>query len=166
MATAFDLFEKFVRTAPSSPFTENALAITQAVIPPHPFELHNIHPDFPIKVRQLFDDGHGAEATFHAFKFIEKIIQKHASSIEFGRKLMMLAFNKSKPLIALNDLANESALDEQEGYSFIFAGAVMAVRNPGGHEIELSDDPDVCLEHLAFGTFLLRRLERGGYKTS
>ena len=46
----------------------------------------------------------------------------------------------------------------------MFAGAVMGIRNPGGHEIELSDDPDVCLDHLAFASLLIRRLERSGFK--
>ena len=98
-----------------------------------------------------------------------QILQSHdcrERNTEIGRKLMMIAFNKNNPLIKLNGLENDSELDEQEGYSHIFSGAVMAVRNPGGHEIELSDDPDVCLDHLAFGTFLLRRLERSGYKTA
>lgn len=166
MATALDLFEKIVRATFLSDAEEETPTNTRKGVPLHPFELHNIHPDFPLKVRSLFDDGYGAEATFHAFKFIEKIVQKHSGSTEIGRKLMMIAFKKDTPLIKLNDLVNDSELDEQEGYSFIFSGAVMAIRNPGGHEIELSDDPDVCLEHLAFGTFLLRRLERSGYKTA
>ncbi|MCT7312407.1 TIGR02391 family protein [Ralstonia sp. CHL-2022] len=165
METAFDLFESIVRRtiAPSLDADEPA---EQGGVPVHPFELHNIHPGFPRKVRSLFDDGYGAEATFHAFKFIEKIVQRHSNSTEIGRKLMMAVFNKNNPKIRLNRLSNASEEDEQEGYSFIFSGAVMAIRNPGGHEIELSDDPDVCLEHLAFGTFLLRRLERSGFKTN
>lgn len=166
MATALDFFEGIVRATVALETDAPAPVPKYPNTPLHPFELHNIHPDLPSKVRSLFDDGHGAEATFHAFKFIEKIVQKHSGSTDIGRKLMMNAFNKNNPLIKLNSLANDSELDEQDGYSFIFAGAVMGVRNPGGHEIELSDDPDVCLEHLAFGTFLLRRLERSGYKTA
>ena len=165
MAMTFEYFEGLVRSTslPRAAIQEPAAKEQEELL--HPFELYNIHPDFPLKVRSLFDDGYGAEATFHAFKFIEKIVQKHSGNTEIGRKLMMSAFNKNNPLVRLNNLVNDSELDEQEGYSFIFAGAVMAIRNPGGHEIELSDDPDVCLEHLAFGTFLLRRLERSGYKT-
>lgn len=165
MAAALEIFEKIAR-ASLAPASALAGEVRQPGVPAHPFELHNIHPDFPLKVRGLFDDGYGAEATFHAFKFIEKVVQKHSGCPEIGRKLMMIAFNKNNALIKLNGLSNASEQDEQEGYSFIFAGAVMAVRNPGGHEIELSDNPDVCLEHLAFGTFLLRRLERSGYKTT
>ncbi|WP_216350601.1 TIGR02391 family protein [Paraburkholderia fungorum] len=132
--------------------------------PLHPFELRNVHPGMPAKVRKLFDDGHGAEATFHAFKFVEKVVQKHSGSREIGRKLMMNVFGKATPMIKLNGLANPSEEDEQEGYQFMFAGSVAAIRNPGGHEITLSDDPDVCLDHLAFASLLLRRLERAGYK--
>jgi uncharacterized protein (TIGR02391 family) len=166
MATVLDFFERLVRSTASRGVVNSMQASRQSGGLLHPFELHNIHPDFPLKVKSLFDDGYGAEATFHAFKFIEKIVQKHSGNTEIGRKLMMIAFNKNNPLIKLNELENDSELDEQEGYSHIFSGAVMAVRNPGGHEIELSDDPDVCLDHLAFGTFLLRRLERSGYKTA
>lgn len=166
MATALDFFEVMVRATVLPEAVAQDPTTKQPGAPLHPFELHNIHPDFPPKVRTLFDDGHGAEATFHAFKFIEKVVQKHSGSTEIGRKLMMSVFNKNNPLIKLNNLATDSEIDEQEGYSFIFSGAVMGVRNPGGHEIELSDDPDVCIEHLAFGTFLLRRLERSGYKTA
>lgn len=163
MATAFDLFEQIARRAAlAQPLSDEPTE--QGGEPVHPFELHNIHPGFPDKVRSLFDDGYGAEATFHAFKYIEKVVQEHSACTEFGRKLMMTVFNKNEPKIRLNGLANASEVDEQEGYSYIFAGAVMAIRNPGGHEIELSDDPDVCLEHLGFGTFLLRRLERSGFR--
>ncbi|MDN7717792.1 TIGR02391 family protein [Burkholderia gladioli] len=164
MTTAFDIFEQIVRRteAPTIPATEDPAE--PPVSPLHPFELRNIHPGIPAKVRKLFDDGHGAEATFHAFKFVEKIVQKHSGSREIGRKLMMTVFGKANPIIKLNGLANPSEEDEQEGYQFLFAGSVAAIRNPGGHEITLSDDPDVCLDHLAFASLLLRRLERAGYK--
>lgn len=164
MATAFDLFEQIVRRTKSPAVSATSDAIEQSTGQLHPFELRNVHPDMPAKVRKLFDDGHGAEATFHAFKFVEKVVQKHSGSREIGRKLMMNVFNKANPVIKLNGLANPSEEDEQEGYQFMFAGSVAAIRNPGGHEITLSDDPDVCLDHLAFASLLLRRLERAGYK--
>jgi uncharacterized protein (TIGR02391 family) len=165
MATSLDLFEQFARKT-LAPTSTNDEPPEINGTPAHPFELRNVHPGFPAKVRKLFDNGHCAEATFHAFKFIEKVVQKHSGNTQNGRKLMMAVFNKDNPLIKLNSLSNASELDEQEGYSFVFAGAIMAIRNPGGHEIELSDDPDICLDHLTFGTLLLRRLERSGFKTT
>jgi len=164
MAVRFDLFEQIVRRTQSSTVIAPLDATEQPTSLLHPFELRNVHPDMPAKVRKLFDDGHGAEATFHAFKFVEKVVQRHSGSREIGRKLMMNVFSKTSPVIKLNGLANPSEEDEQEGYQFMFAGSVAAIRNPGGHEITLSDDPDVCLDHLAFASLLLRRLERAGYK--
>ena len=163
MATALDLFEQVVRRTPAREYVEETAHSSDGK-PVHPFELRNVHVGFPAKVRKLFDNGHGAEATFHAFKYVEKVVQKHSSSPLNGEKLMMAVFNEAGPAVKLNELANASEQDEQRGYRFIFAGAIVAIRNPGGHEITLSDDPDVCLDHLAFASLLLRRLERSGYK--
>ena len=163
MATGLDWFEKVVRSSPIRPFEEpGAEAVPASLM--HPFDLRNVHPGFPPKVRDLFDDGHCAEATFAAFKHIDKIVQRHSGKTLSGQKLMMAVFSKDNPVIKLNPLTNQSEEDEQEGYRFMFAGAVMGIRNPGGHEVELSDDPDVCLDHLAFASLLIRRLERSGFK--
>jgi uncharacterized protein (TIGR02391 family) len=161
MATALELFEQIVRRTPAP---ETADEVAGGGASAHPFELRNVHPGLPPKVRKLFDDGHGAEATFLAFKYVEKVVQKHANVAEIGEKLMMTVFNPDGPVLKLNGLTNLSEKDEQRGYRFVFAGAVVAIRNPGGHEVELSDDPDVCLDHLTFASLLLRRLERSGYK--
>ncbi len=163
MATALDLFERIVRSTWATTKAEDECE-AWAGKPAHPFELRNVHPDFPKKVRILFDDSHCAEATFHAFKYVEKVVQRHSGKHESGQKLMLAVFDKNKPLIKLNPLVTQSEQDEQEGYRFMFSGAVLGIRNPGGHEIELSDDPDVCLDHLTFASLLLRRLERGGFK--
>lgn len=163
MVKALDLFEQIVRRSPERELAGEAVPTFNGM-PLHPFELRNVHTGFPVKVRNLFDDGHGAEATFHAFKYVEKVVQKHSSSLQIGEKLMMTVFNESGPAVKINSLSNQSELDEQRGYRFIFSGAIVAIRNPGGHEISLSDDPDVCLDHLAFASLLLRRLERSGYK--
>ena len=57
--------------------------------------------------------------------------------------------------------AGKSKTDEseQEGYKFLFAGAVLAIRNPRGHKTAVKDDPDLCLDHLGFASMLLRKLD-------
>lgn len=132
----------------------------------HPFEQRNIHPELPRKVKKLFDDGHYGEATFLACKFLDKIVQQHAKLKESGYKLMMKAFDEAKPIIKLSALGQQSDIDEQMGYRFIFAGGVLAIRNPRGHEIDVGDGPDTCLDYLAFVSLLLRRLEQSGYPNS
>jgi hypothetical protein len=77
---------------------------------------------------------------------------------------MMDAFDEAKPKLKLTPLISISEIDEQKGYRFVFAGGMWAIRNPRGHEFNVVDDPDTCLDHLSFVSMLLRRLEEAGYK--
>ncbi|MFD4422088.1 TIGR02391 family protein [Agromyces sp. NPDC058484] len=131
----------------------------------HPFETRNIHPDLPSKVRGLYDDGYYPEATFEAFKFVEKEV-KRISQLRglTGNKLMMAAFNEQAPVVHLNGMATDSDKDEQFGYRYIFAGAQSGIRNPRGHETELTDSPDLCLDHLSVASILLRKLDDAGVR--
>jgi uncharacterized protein (TIGR02391 family) len=133
---------------------------------PHPFETRNIHPDFPSRVRKLFDDGHWEQSVFEAFKFIEKEI-KRISGLrgKTGYALMMDALNENgPPTVQLNGLATDSDIDEQKGFKFIFAGAAAGIRNPRGHEVDIGDTPDEALDYLALASLLLRRLDRAGLR--
>jgi uncharacterized protein (TIGR02391 family) len=130
----------------------------------HPFETRNIHSRFPSSVRALFDDGHYAQSTFEAFKFIDKEVQRLAKSTESGFKLMMNAFKDAPPHLGLTPMVSATDKDEQKGYQFLFAGSILAIRNPRGHEYSIVDSPDVCLDHLGFASQLLRRLEQSGFR--
>ncbi len=152
-------FELVVRRSHLHTEAEEGLSETQL----HPFDRRNMHDALPLKTRQLFDDGHYAEATFHAFKFLDKLVQKHSHLQKTGYKLMMEAFHESSGPLKLTPLIEQSEIDEQKGFQFLFAGSVWAIRNPRGHET-LSDDPDMCLDHLAFASMLIRRLEQAGFK--
>src|SRR5438034_11268745 len=88
----------------------------------HPFEARNIHQALPSKVRKLFDDGHYAEATFQAFKFVDKTIQRLSKIKGSGFKLMMVALSDTSPLVQLTPCTSVSEKDEQKGYQFLFAG--------------------------------------------
>lgn len=158
MATWLSAFESIVRRART--FDERD---EQDDIALHPFDRRNIHPNLPPKVRRLFDDGYYSEATFEAFKYVDKVVQKHSKLSESGMKLMMQVFDEAKPVLKLTDLSSTSEIDEQKGFRFLFAGGVMAIRNPRGHEVNVHDDPDTCLDHLAFASLLLRRLEQSGF---
>ena len=77
---------------------------------------------------------------------------------------MMQAFAGTPPSVVLNANTTTSEQDEQRGFQFIFAGAMLAIRNPRGHEYSIDDSPDQCLDHLSLASLLLRRLEQAGYK--
>jgi uncharacterized protein (TIGR02391 family) len=129
--------------------------------PVHPFDLRNIHPDLPGNVRQLFDDGHCAQATFEALKYLDRRVDNTAGAGASGEGLMLDAFKEKCPRIKLTPLATISDVDEQRGYKFLFAGAVAAIRNRRGHEL-VRDDPDTCLDHLGLVSMLMRRLDAAG----
>ena len=124
----------------------------------HPFDERNIHPDISAVCSKLFDDGHYSQATFEAFKYLDNEVKHLSGMDESGFKLMMAAFAETNPRVQLTDLATQSEIDEQSGYRFIFAGAMSAIRNPRGHDINI-DPIDRCLDHLSFASVLLRRLE-------
>ncbi|MGD9502271.1 MAG: TIGR02391 family protein [Methyloceanibacter sp.] len=54
---------------------------------------------------------------------------------------------------------------EQEGFMFLFAGGMLAIRDPRAHKTGLTDDPDTCLDHLSLASMLLRRLDEAGLRT-
>jgi uncharacterized protein (TIGR02391 family) len=161
MPSRIDKFEAIVR---NSARLEMKAPVDGAASATQPFDLRNIHPSLPSKVKKLFDDGHFVEATFHAFKYLDKHVQKHSGLSESGYKLMMAAFDDTNPKLQLTPLSNDSEKDEQRGFRFIFAGGAQAIRNPRGHEHAVTDDPSTCLDHLSFVSLLLRRLEAAGFK--
>ncbi|HKN76402.1 MAG TPA: TIGR02391 family protein [Candidatus Acidoferrum sp.] len=164
MPRSLDRFEAIVRAVARLPRPAPAVPVAPPPAPPlHPFDNRNIHPDLQTKVRKLFDDGYYPEATIHAFKHLESKVHRHSGiASQTGQALMMAAFDGTK--IKLNGLVTLSETDEQEGYRFIFAGGTRGIRNPRGHDPNIVDDPDICLDHLSFVSMLLRRLEQAGYK--
>ncbi len=159
MGDPFPLFERIVRIAHS--FTAACSLPTGGL---HPFDQRNIHPKLPPIVKELFDDGHFAQSTFEAYKFVDKEVQKFAGSSESGYKLMMQAFAAENPQVRLNPLLTTSEKDEQKGFQYLFAGSVLAIRNPRGHEHSVVDSPDQCLDHLNLASLMLRRLDDAGFK--
>ncbi|MBL4733614.1 MAG: TIGR02391 family protein [Rhizobiaceae bacterium] len=125
----------------------------------HPFDERNVHPQIGNVSKKLFDDGHFAQATFEAFKHVDNLVAKVSNENKSGYKLMMDVFNENTPKIQLTNLSNTSEKDEQKGYSFLFAGSMMAIRNPRGHDVGNSDSIEQCLDHLCLASLLLRRLD-------
>jgi len=126
----------------------------------HPFDERNIHPEIRKHSLALFDDGHYSQATFEAFKYVDNRVKKAARVNLTGEKLMMAVFSEDTPKISLNGLTTTSDKDEQRGYRFIFAGSVIAIRNPRGHEVNHPETTDACLDHLSLASLLLRRVDQ------
>ncbi len=158
MDSIISYFEKIVRK--SNKFTQERTEPSGGL---HPFDERNIHPTVSTIAKKLFDDGYFAQSTFEVYKFIDKEIQVHSASTENGFKLMMQVFAGDVPLIKLNSLTSSSDKDEQKGYQFLFAGSVLAIGNPRGHEYNVIDSIDKCLDHLSLASLLIRRLEEANF---
>ena len=126
----------------------------------HPFDSRNIHPEVSNVTLSLFDDGHYSQATFEAFKLLDKRVEALSGLAQSGKSLMMTAFKEEDARIALNGLSTASELNEQEGYKFLFAGSIVGIRNPRGHDVGKKDSLEDCLDHLTLASHLLRMLEK------
>lgn len=153
MSNALDIFERVVRGA-----AKLSVSVDVPERQSHPFDERNIHPDISTVSIKLFDDGHYSQATFEAFKFLDLVVKNLSGVNESGFKLMMSAFAEANPKVKLTALGSQSEIDEQIGYKHIYAGAMSAIRNPRGHDINI-DPIDRCLDHLSIASVLLRRLE-------
>ncbi len=46
---------------------------------------------------------------------------------------MRSVFSRNAPILIFNNLSDQTDQDEQEGMMHLFEGAVLGIRNPGGH---------------------------------
>jgi uncharacterized protein (TIGR02391 family) len=158
--SALIIFERFARNAArlSEPTSRGESQ--------HPFELRDIHTVLPKEVRRLFDNAHYAQATFEACKYLDSEVRRLAHISKSGETLMMAALSETTPLLRLTNLSSESERDEQRGYRFLFAGTIVGIRNPRGHQHSVIDDVGTCLDQLSLVSQLLRRLEKAGFQLS
>jgi len=72
---------------------------------------------------------------------------------------MMTAFNEKYPILQFNDLITDTEKDIQEGRRFLFAGTIMAMRNPRGHDDIVQKNPvidsAVAMQYLSYASLLV-----------
>lgn len=105
-----------------------------------------------------YRDGHYEDAVLSAAKVLVNFVKEKSGSDLDGAPLMRTVFSKNDPILAFNDLSDQSDLDEQEGMMHLYEGVVLALRNPRAHAFP-SDSPDRALEYIAFMSLLANRLE-------
>jgi len=125
------------------------------------FDKMQFHPRIIRASKSLFNSGHYAEAIFAAFKAVNNFTKKKAGLSLDGKDLMAKTFNEDQPIIKLNKLLTRSELDEQEGFRFLFMGAMVGIRNPKAHDEIRQINLYRTLEYLAFASLLMRRVTEG-----
>lgn len=115
---------------------------------------NQIHPSIVKTSKDQFSDEYFSESVFSAFKAVNNRVKAHVKAQRGkeldGRDLMMKAFSEADPVIVMGDQSTESGRNMQEGYRFIFAGSIQAIRNPKAHDhIEIDRNRAIHFLYLA-----------------
>lgn len=123
----------------------------------------NIHRIIVDVSKDRFEKDLFADSVESAFKEInnqvKKIIKDKTSEEVDGSKLMFKAFSNEHPLIILDDLTTLSGKNIQEGYMHLFAGAILAIRNPHAHEVGTISKED-AMHFIVLASLLMNKLDK------
>ena len=109
---------------------------------------------------KLFSNGHYSQAIFEAFKAVNLQVKKKSGLSHLdGKNLMSQAFKLSSPRLRWTDLKTDSDNDEQEGFMFLYMGAIVGIRNPKAHDHIILKDEIIALEYLSFASLLMKRID-------
>lgn len=109
-----------------------------------------LHPRIAEVCVELYRDGHFSSAVLEASKaLINYVKEKSRQDNLDGAPLMRTVFSPNNPILSfeVTDIA------EQEGMMNLFVGAVLAIRNPRGHDFP-EDSPERSLEYISFISLL------------
>ncbi|MDQ2959804.1 MAG: TIGR02391 family protein [Candidatus Dormibacteraeota bacterium] len=98
-------------------------------------------------------------AVQEAFKSLMPRVRSMTGLTLDGTQLMAKAFADDGPLRIADPRAKEAGSTIQEGYRFLFMGAVLGMRNPGAHHLLVPMTDDEAFEELGFASLLMRELD-------
>lgn len=120
----------------------------------------DLYPEIKGAVAQLFADGHYSNAIEDACKVLDGLVKIRSGKFELsGTDLMTTVFSAKNPVLRFNELASESDRSEQQGLMHLYAGAMLAFRNPRAHDL-VKDDAEYALEAISFVSMLAKTLDR------
>jgi uncharacterized protein (TIGR02391 family) len=135
------------------------LAAGAAPTPSIYFDHLNLHPRIRDVARERFLDGHHWDAVFAAAKALINYIKERSGRDDLdGAALVRAVFSRNNPVLAFNSLSNPTELDEQEGMMHLYEGAVLAIRNPGGHSFPEGTEQR-AIEYLCLLSLLAYRVQ-------
>ena len=130
-----------------------------------PTDFACIHPNIRKTSMKLYLDGHYANAAEDAFievndraKDIYKVLRPEEKKIPDGVDLMHRLF-RDNAILELADISTETGSNIQQGYHFMFAGAISALRNPKAHSNKESITAQESMRRLMFASMLMYKLD-------
>lgn len=125
-----------------------------------------IHPLIQKASKKLYEDGHFANAAEDAFielnsraKAIYKKLVPSATTVPDGTDLMHKLFGSNPLLCPVCDTSTESGNNYQQGFHFMTAGAMSALRNPKAHSNDEVLTAEEAMRRLMFASMLMYKLD-------
>jgi uncharacterized protein (TIGR02391 family) len=123
------------------------------------FDRLNLHPRILEVARELFLDEYHWEAVFAAAKALVNYVKERSGRHDLdGAPLVRAVFSKNDPILSFNGLVDQTDQDEQEGMMHLFEGAVLGIRNPGGHSFPEGPEQR-AIEYLSLLSLLAYRAQ-------
>jgi uncharacterized protein (TIGR02391 family) len=122
------------------------------------FEGRPLHPRIAAAAGSRYRSGHYEDAVFAAVKELQQIVRDRTGLALDGTALMETAFSAKNPLLAVNALSTPTEIDEQRGIMQLMAGAIFALRHPGGHAFP-DYGPERALDYLTVLSVLADRVD-------
>lgn len=130
------------------------------------FDHLNLHPRILDVSRDLFLDGYHWEAVFAAAKALVNYVKECSGRHDLdGAPLVRAVFSRNDPILAFNNLSDQTDLDEQEGMMHLFEGAVLGIRNPGGHSFP-EGPAQRAVEYISLLSLLAYRIQEAKRRKS
>jgi uncharacterized protein (TIGR02391 family) len=125
------------------------------------FEGLDLHPRITSACAELYRNRHYRNAVLDASLALQDYVKERSRCRDRdGADLMRYVFSPKSPVVAFNDLGDETDRSEQEGMMHLFEGVMLALRNPRAHALS-DDSPEQALEYIALMSLLAKRLEAG-----
>lgn len=126
----------------------------------------NIHPQIERISKELFLDGHFANAAEDAFIEINARVKKIFHQIDpikpipDGRDVMNKVFAEGeKAMVEVCDRSTETGNNIHEGTRFMLVGAMSALRNPKAHSNAVVITQEECVRRLMFASMLMYKID-------
>jgi uncharacterized protein (TIGR02391 family) len=124
------------------------------------FEGLDLHQRIAQAASELYRDGHYRNAVLDATLALENLVKEKSRRHDLtGAALMSTVFSKNDPVLAINDLVDQTDRDEQEGIMHLFMGAILGLRNPRAHALS-DDSAELALEYVALLSLLAKIVEK------
>ena len=120
----------------------------------------DLHPEIARACSKLFADGHYAESIENACKVLDMLVKMRSMRTDpSGTELMQLVFSPKAPILKFNEQQNDSEKSEQQGMMYLYAGTMLAIRNPRAHGL-VQDHPENAISYISFISMLAKALDR------